>query len=443
MKKLYTTLALACAVALGASAAMPVAKFERNLDLEVLPVESFTLPYTPSASKAPAKKVAVAPEDLDGLYKWDYWNRWPQDEANPWESAMGAIRQVMGPMITFSGFVADFNGEIDETTGVITIEGGQILGHSAKYDSDIYLTSVMGTVKDDKVYFDITKATTDNITATWDGEKVVFPELLLLLAQLPADHPTDAFGSFAGWASITLNPFVDKTDWKTIGTVEMTDGWIMPGFGIDPAEYPYEAILQVDPNNSSRFSILDPYKNNPLSIPFTEDGVEYCYNADENASGRIVLDASNPDCVFVEQGFYCGFEDGDGSEPMGRFYPSNVEGYNAAAGATAEELIPWLESQGMTPSTFKNNVAELHNLVFGVTGNELATYYWVDKNQQRNPFMNSTITFKIENGVEDTFIGNENAPVEYFNLQGVRVANPENGLYIRRQGNTATKVLVK
>ncbi len=37
----------------------------------------------------------------------------------------------------------------------------------------------------------------------------------------------------------------------------------------------------------------------------------------------------------------------------------------------------------------------------------------------------------------------ENAPVEYFNLQGVRVANPENGLYIRRQGNSVTKVLVK
>lgn len=36
-----------------------------------------------------------------------------------------------------------------------------------------------------------------------------------------------------------------------------------------------------------------------------------------------------------------------------------------------------------------------------------------------------------------------NAPVEYFNLQGVRVANPENGLYIRRQGSTVTKVLVK
>jgi len=38
---------------------------------------------------------------------------------------------------------------------------------------------------------------------------------------------------------------------------------------------------------------------------------------------------------------------------------------------------------------------------------------------------------------------NENAPVEYFNLQGVRVNNPANGLYIRRQGNQASKVLIK
>ncbi len=37
----------------------------------------------------------------------------------------------------------------------------------------------------------------------------------------------------------------------------------------------------------------------------------------------------------------------------------------------------------------------------------------------------------------------DNAPVEYFNLQGIRVANPENGLYIRRQGNKVTKVIVK
>lgn len=42
-------------------------------------------------------------------------------------------------------------------------------------------------------------------------------------------------------------------------------------------------------------------------------------------------------------------------------------------------------------------------------------------------------------GVED--IATENAPVEYFNLQGIRVANPENGVFIARQGKTITKVV--
>lgn len=46
-------------------------------------------------------------------------------------------------------------------------------------------------------------------------------------------------------------------------------------------------------------------------------------------------------------------------------------------------------------------------------------------------------------GVESIVTDNTDAPVEYYNLQGVRVENPSAGLYIRRQGNTATKVLVK
>ena len=35
----------------------------------------------------------------------------------------------------------------------------------------------------------------------------------------------------------------------------------------------------------------------------------------------------------------------------------------------------------------------------------------------------------------------ENAPVEYYNLQGVRVANPANGIFIKKQGNKVSKVI--
>ena len=39
-------------------------------------------------------------------------------------------------------------------------------------------------------------------------------------------------------------------------------------------------------------------------------------------------------------------------------------------------------------------------------------------------------------------VGADNAPVEYYNLQGVKVASPENGIFIKKQGCKATKVVL-
>ncbi len=52
---------------------------------------------------------------------------------------------------------------------------------------------------------------------------------------------------------------------------------------------------------------------------------------------------------------------------------------------------------------------------------------------------------KLEtSGVSEVVVEEDsNAPVEFYNLQGVRVYNPENGLYIRRQGNRVSKCYVK
>lgn len=46
-------------------------------------------------------------------------------------------------------------------------------------------------------------------------------------------------------------------------------------------------------------------------------------------------------------------------------------------------------------------------------------------------------------GIADIVTDENAAEAEYFNLQGVRVANPENGLYIVRRGNTVTKELLR
>ncbi len=47
-----------------------------------------------------------------------------------------------------------------------------------------------------------------------------------------------------------------------------------------------------------------------------------------------------------------------------------------------------------------------------------------------------------ESAIKDVNVDNSEAPVEYFNLQGVRVQNPSNGLYIRRQGTDVKKVIL-
>ena len=47
-------------------------------------------------------------------------------------------------------------------------------------------------------------------------------------------------------------------------------------------------------------------------------------------------------------------------------------------------------------------------------------------------------------GVEDIADDSADAPAEYYDLRGVRIAQPtQSGIYIRRQGADVTKILVK
>lgn len=58
-----------------------------------------------------------------------------------------------------------------------------------------------------------------------------------------------------------------------------------------------------------------------------------------------------------------------------------------------------------------------------------------------NP-INVTFTTDKLAGISD-ITADDNAEVEYYRLDGVKVSEPSNGIYIRRQGNKVTKVIVK
>jgi hypothetical protein len=49
----------------------------------------------------------------------------------------------------------------------------------------------------------------------------------------------------------------------------------------------------------------------------------------------------------------------------------------------------------------------------------------------------------IASGVEDIETDDNEAPIEYYNLNGVKVENPSNGVFIKVQGNKSSKVYIK
>ena len=66
------------------------------------------------------------------------------------------------------------------------------------------------------------------------------------------------------------------------------------------------------------------------------------------------------------------------------------------------------------------------------------------KNSARKTLTNAPTSQVLEiktTGIENVIIND--APVEYYNLQGIKVANPSNGVFIKKQGNKVSKVYIK
>ena len=116
---------------------------------------------------------------------------------------------------------------------------------------------------------------------------------------------------------------------------------------------------------------------------------------------------------------------------------------------TYENGTPTLSSDYVTVATGVGN--SMHALAFdaadniyvGGTAKEFIEAYAMPKaeNSFATPANVALVVTDEMTGVESTFV-DENAPVEYFNLQGVKVAAPENGVFVKKQGSKVTKVVL-
>ena len=101
-------------------------------------------------------------------------------------------------------------------------------------------------------------------------------------------------------------------------------------------------------------------------------------------------------------------------------------------GSTAAPATEWTLVESGTHTVTAPESGKLHVKAKSVSPDGMASHlveFELDSN--------GTVT-----GIE-AVSADENAPVEYFNLQGVRVLNPENGFYIRRQGTRVEKVVLR
>ncbi len=218
--------------------------------------------------------------------------------------------------------------------------------------------------------------------------------------------------------------FDEPEKWESLGEVDYTDDIVAPAWRFEGENggnvETYKVVLEENIETKGLYRLVNPYN---------AEGWKYANRNMHEVNGCkhfLVIDASNPDAVEIPA-CYPGF---------------GLNGFGHLMVASINNAIE-------TPDASYSG--KLENGVITFPAGAIIEGYSQDynENDQIDYFQcNFTGKFKVDlttSGISDVTIGvNENAPVEYFNLQGVRVANPAAGeLVIKRQGDKVSKTVIR
>lgn len=373
----------------------------------------------------PEEDPQPVPAEMLGNYDWSYRSGLQNVDDGTFEITLSQSPLAINA-VEITGFLGECKmiGYVNAEKRTLTIKANQVIGYASNYETDINLvledaeadwaplSEVVGTINEDgSIVFSPYHAIEFAITS--EG-KVLYYNVC--------------------YANVWSPVRPDTTEWQDLGDASFVDGYYLPIYGNDPFETPHTVLLQQDKANANRYRIVNPYAGS----------VYNSVNIDPTKEGAIVFDVTDPECVVIEAGVYSGLEAplGYGATDYGKFYCTNLVGYFVKNGYSVDvvkEALSQPDENGEVVefSTFKDGVLDIKDACFGYNSSKVGSYTWTDTD------MTGQIVFPGANGIEDLVKEDVNAPVEYFNLQGQRVANPESGLYIRRQGAKASKVFVK
>lgn len=352
-------------------------------------------------AKAPAKVASIG--ELNGTYDWTFQNLLEDGAPDP-ELVITIDDEATGAA-TISGFPQDFKvkATVDLEKGTVSIANNQFLGADSYGDNYFYLKPVNGS--------SIGKgaSTAAATVGTIDGTTITFPTLDVWAIGDPANE-TEGY-----WMMTYANKLTYQKEKVLYGVGTVSGDMYFSPFGKTPASYAVDVYL----NNEQGTELLvkDPLKGLYAALSF------------EGVSPDMVIDATNPDNLLIPA-FSLGINGGDED---GIYYGMSVSANQQDIANTPEE------SRSKLTKDEKTTVITIPVKGLFLWPSNTTSLYYANK---------AAVTITIENeqgGVNDIIADEENnAPVEFFNLQGQRVNNPAAGqLVIRRQGTKVAKVLVK
>ncbi len=222
----------------------------------------------------------------------------------------------------------------------------------------------------------------------------------------------DAYATFAiAMPGTDLEPA-----WTDLGEATFVDGIMAAAFTFDGAEEPTTVTTTV---------VVSENRYLPGIYQCKDAWMEYF-----GGTKPMYLDITNPACVVMPQQA-TGFE----TDEEGQWYFLSRSANVATPGT-------W---DYTTPENAPFNIVCENNLV--TFPPKSVFVYWPDYDSEHLYTFNAELTSTLEipqgAGVNNVTIEDTNAPVEYFNLNGIRVNRPANGVFIMRQGNKVSKIIVR
>ncbi len=215
----------------------------------------------------------------------------------------------------------------------------------------------------------------------------------------------------------------DNDNWESAGTAKYTDGFLTTFFNIDAAEMNVE--LQRNKQRPDFLRLVNPYKLHDYALKYLHTGHNH----------YIYINAEDPEIIYIEEspiGMDLGY---------GLVRASSATRYFLDAGFEIDDCKE-LEYGGV----IEDNVLTFPDeaLLTSMLGYEDGDWYSIT--EDGNTFKLALPDgFALNSGVRDVAVDAANAATPtYYNLQGVKIANPQPGtLVIRRQGATTTKLIAQ